>query len=149
MSSASLRTLSGLPSMEFLLQMERNENSTWWFAPQVSMLLLLHTCMRTLSESNQCTDVHTSRVTGRNGVSMKKDWADVGPILSDVPCLSRGRYQPLLMLRSLQFPNVYLSVAAPKFPNFYFIGGPTGNWAQGSVLATVSSVLGLPLSHNF
>ncbi|KAL8836149.1 MAG: hypothetical protein Q9176_006479 [Flavoplaca citrina] len=35
-----------------------------------------------------------------------------------------------------EFPNVYLSVASPSFPNFYFIGGPTGNWAQGSVLAT-------------
>ncbi|KAL9005333.1 MAG: hypothetical protein Q9188_001897, partial [Gyalolechia gomerana] len=52
------------------------------------------------------------QVTGRNGISMKKDWAE--------------------------FPNVYLSVASPNFPNFYFIGGPTGNWAQGSVLATVS-----------
>ncbi|KAL8940818.1 MAG: hypothetical protein Q9216_002607 [Gyalolechia sp. 2 TL-2023] len=50
------------------------------------------------------------QVTGRNGISMKKDWAE--------------------------FPNVYLSVASPNFPNFYFIGGPTGNWAQGSVLAT-------------
>ncbi|KAL9594849.1 MAG: hypothetical protein Q9179_005218 [Wetmoreana sp. 5 TL-2023] len=50
------------------------------------------------------------QVIGRGGISMKTDWAD--------------------------FPNVYLSVASPNFPNFYFIGGPTGNWAQGSVLAT-------------
>ena len=40
----------------------------------------------------------------------------------------------------VQFPNIYLSVASPSFPNFFFIGGPTGNWAQGSVLATVSQL---------
>ncbi|KAL9595235.1 MAG: hypothetical protein Q9219_006569 [cf. Caloplaca sp. 3 TL-2023] len=50
------------------------------------------------------------QVIGRDGISMKKAWAD--------------------------FPNIYLSVASPSFPNFYLIGGPTGNWAQGSVLAT-------------
>ncbi|RAH41072.1 flavin-containing monooxygenase [Aspergillus brunneoviolaceus CBS 621.78] len=33
-------------------------------------------------------------------------------------------------------PNIYLSMATPNFPNFFFIGGPTGNWAQGSVLIT-------------
>ncbi|KAL9638316.1 MAG: hypothetical protein Q9164_001621 [Protoblastenia rupestris] len=46
-------------------------------------------------------------------------------------------YNPLSTNASpYQFPNVYLSVASPMFPNFFFIGGPTGNWAQGSVLAT-------------
>ncbi|KAL2862203.1 flavin-containing monooxygenase [Aspergillus lucknowensis] len=33
-------------------------------------------------------------------------------------------------------PNVYLSMATPNFPNLFFIAGPTGNWAQGSLMIT-------------
>ncbi|CAG8904552.1 unnamed protein product [Penicillium egyptiacum] len=49
-------------------------------------------------------------VTGSNGRTMREEWA--------------------------KSPNIYLSMSTPNFPNFFFIGGPTGNWAQGSVLIT-------------
>ncbi|KAI9368961.1 cyclohexanone monooxygenase [Aspergillus egyptiacus] len=49
-------------------------------------------------------------VTGLEGRTMREEWSES--------------------------PNVYLSMATPHFPNFFFIGGPTGNWAQGSVLIT-------------
>ncbi|KAI3194517.1 hypothetical protein CBS147311_8552 [Penicillium roqueforti] len=49
-------------------------------------------------------------VTGKNGQTMREEWA--------------------------KSPNIYLSMSTPNFPNFFFIGGPTGNWAQGSVLIT-------------
>ncbi|KAL4993015.1 cyclohexanone monooxygenase [Aspergillus recurvatus] len=44
------------------------------------------------------------RVVGSGGRTMKEEWVEQ--------------------------PNIYLSVAAPNFPNFFFIAGPTGNWAQ-------------------
>jgi cation diffusion facilitator CzcD-associated flavoprotein CzcO len=31
-------------------------------------------------------------------------------------------------------PNVYASVAAPGFPNYFVVNGPRGNWGQGCVL---------------
>lgn len=31
-------------------------------------------------------------------------------------------------------PNVYLSITGPKFPNYFVINGPTGNWSQGCAL---------------
>ncbi len=31
-------------------------------------------------------------------------------------------------------PNVYASIAAPGFPNYFVINGPRGNWGQGCVL---------------
>ncbi|KAF2169441.1 hypothetical protein M409DRAFT_20660 [Zasmidium cellare ATCC 36951] len=30
-------------------------------------------------------------------------------------------------------PNVYASITSPGFPNYFVIGGPRGNWAQGTV----------------
>ncbi|KAJ9243859.1 hypothetical protein DTO169E5_2201 [Paecilomyces variotii] len=42
--------------------------------------------------------------------------------------------------------NVYLSLASPNFPNFFFIEGPTTNWAQGTVLITVTA---LSFRHQF
>ncbi|KAF6228775.1 hypothetical protein HO173_011622 [Letharia columbiana] len=35
-----------------------------------------------------------------------------------------------------EYPNIYLSVASPKFPNYFTVGGPTGNWGQGCVLVS-------------
>jgi cation diffusion facilitator CzcD-associated flavoprotein CzcO len=31
-------------------------------------------------------------------------------------------------------PNVYASIAAPGFPNYFVINGPRGNWGQGCAL---------------
>ncbi|KAJ9613307.1 hypothetical protein H2200_003249 [Cladophialophora chaetospira] len=31
-------------------------------------------------------------------------------------------------------PNIYLSIAAPGFPNYFVVNGPTGNWGQGCAL---------------
>ncbi|RDW76197.1 hypothetical protein BP5796_07018 [Coleophoma crateriformis] len=31
-------------------------------------------------------------------------------------------------------PNIYLSITGPKFPNYFVINGPRGNWNQGSNL---------------
>ncbi|KAH8695334.1 hypothetical protein BGW36DRAFT_429212 [Talaromyces proteolyticus] len=47
-------------------------------------------------------------ITGIDGLSMQEAWAEE--------------------------PNIYLSLTAPKFPNYFVINGPTGNWAQGCVL---------------
>lgn len=40
-----------------------------------------------------------------------------------------------------------MTVATPGFPNFFHIGGPTGNWGSGCVLASVCSdpILAIPL----
>ncbi|KAF5003207.1 hypothetical protein FDECE_10225 [Fusarium decemcellulare] len=35
-------------------------------------------------------------------------------------------------------PMVYLALTVPKFPNYFVVNGPQGNWAVGSVLASVS-----------
>ncbi|KAJ5150457.1 uncharacterized protein N7500_010646 [Penicillium coprophilum] len=50
------------------------------------------------------------KVTGKAGRTMHEEWEEQ--------------------------PNIYLSMATPNFPNFFFIAGPTGNWAQGSLLIT-------------
>lgn len=50
------------------------------------------------------------QVTGLHGRKMEQEWEDA--------------------------PQCYLSVASPNFPNFFFIGGPTGNWSQGCVLVS-------------
>ncbi|KAF3398832.1 putative sterigmatocystin biosynthesis monooxygenase stcW [Talaromyces pinophilus] len=34
-------------------------------------------------------------------------------------------------------PNIYLSITCPKFPNYFVINGPTGNWGQGCVLPSL------------
>jgi hypothetical protein len=31
-------------------------------------------------------------------------------------------------------PNVYASIAAPGFPNYFVVNGPRGNWGQGCAL---------------
>ena len=31
-------------------------------------------------------------------------------------------------------PNIYASIAAPAFPNYFVINGPRGNWGQGCAL---------------
>ncbi|CAH0054701.1 unnamed protein product [Clonostachys solani] len=49
-------------------------------------------------------------VKGRGGVLMREQWAER--------------------------PRIYLTVATPGFPNFFHIGGPTGNWGSGCVLAS-------------
>ena len=41
------------------------------------------------------------------------------------------------MLTLTLYPNIYLSVAGPNFPNYFTVGGPTGNWGQGCVLVSV------------
>ncbi|GME37623.1 hypothetical protein A1O5_08415 [Neofusicoccum parvum] len=33
-------------------------------------------------------------------------------------------------------PKVYLALTVPKFPNYFVVNGPRGNWAAGSVLAS-------------
>lgn len=33
-------------------------------------------------------------------------------------------------------PFVYLAVTVPKFPNYFVVNGPRGNWANGSALPT-------------
>ncbi|KAL2802551.1 cyclohexanone monooxygenase [Aspergillus granulosus] len=50
------------------------------------------------------------KITGKAGRTMHEEWDDQ--------------------------PNIYLSVATPNFPNLFFISGPTGNWAQGSLMIT-------------
>jgi hypothetical protein len=35
-------------------------------------------------------------------------------------------------------PNIYCSIAAPGFPNYFVINGPGGNWGQGCALPSVS-----------
>lgn len=51
------------------------------------------------------------KITGLGGVVMKEDWAET--------------------------PNIYLSITAPKFPNYFVVNGPTGNWGQGCALPSV------------
>ncbi|VTT64604.1 unnamed protein product [Fusarium fujikuroi] len=49
-----------------------------------------------------------SKITGIDGVTMKDEWSEN--------------------------PNIYLGITGPKFPNYFVINGPTGNWGQGCVL---------------
>ncbi|KAL4919355.1 hypothetical protein BDW62DRAFT_179414 [Aspergillus aurantiobrunneus] len=51
------------------------------------------------------TDIR-SKVTGKRGRVMQEDW------------------------EQQQQPNIYLSLAAPNFSNFFVIACPMGNWAQ-------------------
>ncbi|KAF5692407.1 monooxygenase [Fusarium denticulatum] len=48
------------------------------------------------------------QITGIDGVTMKDEWSDS--------------------------PNIHLGITGPKFPNYFVINGPTGNWGQGCVL---------------
>ena len=48
------------------------------------------------------------KITGAGGTVMQEEWAEE--------------------------PNIYLSVAAPKYPNYFVINGPRGNWGHGCVL---------------
>ncbi|KAG5752886.1 hypothetical protein H9Q72_005652 [Fusarium xylarioides] len=48
------------------------------------------------------------KIIGVGGVTMKEEWS--------------------------QNPNIYLGITGPKFPNYFVINGPTGNWCQGCVL---------------
>ncbi|KIW63896.1 hypothetical protein PV04_08864 [Phialophora macrospora] len=48
------------------------------------------------------------RITGVDGAVMQDEWEET--------------------------PNIYLSIAAPKFPNYFVVNGPTGNWGQGCAL---------------
>ena len=38
------------------------------------------------------------------------------------------------VMQNIAEPNVYASVAAPGFPNYFVINGPRGNWGQGCAL---------------
>ncbi|EXJ61851.1 hypothetical protein A1O7_02281 [Cladophialophora yegresii CBS 114405] len=38
------------------------------------------------------------------------------------------------VMQDQQSPNVYASVAAPGFPNYFVVNGPRGNWGQGCIL---------------
>ena len=48
------------------------------------------------------------RITGTGGAVMQEEWADQ--------------------------PNIYCSIAAPNYPNYFVVNGPTGNWGQGCAL---------------
>ena len=48
------------------------------------------------------------KIIGTDGAVMQEEWAET--------------------------PNIYLSIAAPKFPNYFVVNGPTGNWGQGCAL---------------
>ncbi|KAF5560695.1 sterigmatocystin biosynthesis monooxygenase stcW [Fusarium napiforme] len=48
------------------------------------------------------------QITGVDRVTMKDEWSEN--------------------------PNIYLGITGPKFPNYFVINGPTGNWGQGCVL---------------
>ncbi|KIX10029.1 uncharacterized protein Z518_01110 [Rhinocladiella mackenziei CBS 650.93] len=48
------------------------------------------------------------KITGVNGAVVQDEWKET--------------------------PNIYLSITAPKFPNYFVINGPTGNWGQGCAL---------------
>ncbi|KIN03267.1 hypothetical protein OIDMADRAFT_119824 [Oidiodendron maius Zn] len=48
------------------------------------------------------------KITGVNGAIIQDEWSEI--------------------------PNIYLSIASPKFPNYFVVNGPTGNWGQGCVL---------------
>lgn len=66
-------------------------------------------------------------ISGRDGVVMQEEWKET--------------------------PNIYLSITAPKFPNYFVVNGPTGNWGQGCALPSVSKrnsiadTLELPYTH--
>lgn len=72
-----------------------------------------------------------SKVTGLNGRVMQEDWAEVSFWTNRIATVNDPTSMPT------QYPNIYLSVASPNFPNYFTIGGPTGNWAQGSTLVSV------------
>lgn len=55
------------------------------------------------------------KITGLNGAIMQEEWKET--------------------------PNIYLSITAPKFPNYFVVNGPTGNWGQGCALPSVSVIL--------
>jgi cation diffusion facilitator CzcD-associated flavoprotein CzcO len=59
------------------------------------------------------------RITGVDGAVMQDEWKET--------------------------PNIYLSIAAPKFPNYFVVNGPTGNWGQGCALPSVSLAAQPPL----
>ncbi|EXJ70263.1 uncharacterized protein A1O5_06331 [Cladophialophora psammophila CBS 110553] len=48
------------------------------------------------------------KIVGMNGAVMQEDWSEE--------------------------PNIYLSITGPKYPNYFVINGPTGNWGQGCAL---------------
>jgi cation diffusion facilitator CzcD-associated flavoprotein CzcO len=48
------------------------------------------------------------KITGLNGAVMQEEWATQ--------------------------PNIYCSIAAPNYPNYFVVNGPTGNWGQGCAL---------------
>jgi cation diffusion facilitator CzcD-associated flavoprotein CzcO len=48
------------------------------------------------------------KIIGTDGVVMQEEWADT--------------------------PNIYCSIAAPNYPNYFVVNGPTGNWGQGCAL---------------
>lgn len=52
------------------------------------------------------------KITGLDGAVMQEEWKET--------------------------PNIYLSITAPKFPNYFVVNGPTGNWGQGCALPSVS-----------
>ena len=39
-----------------------------------------------------------------------------------------------LVMQDRKEPNIYASIAAPGFPNYFVVNGPRGNWGQGCVL---------------
>jgi cation diffusion facilitator CzcD-associated flavoprotein CzcO len=47
-------------------------------------------------------------IIGAGGVVMQEEWAEE--------------------------PNIYLSVAAPRYPNYFVVNGPRGNWGHGCIL---------------
>ncbi|KAH6699806.1 cyclohexanone monooxygenase [Leptodontidium sp. MPI-SDFR-AT-0119] len=51
------------------------------------------------------------KIQGRDGAIMKNEWSKA--------------------------PNIYLSIASPKFPNYFVMNGPRGNWAQGCALPSL------------
>ncbi|KAH8159956.1 hypothetical protein CIB48_g8289 [Xylaria polymorpha] len=69
-------------------------------------------------------------VKGVEGKTMKDQWAEV--CVKIFPTLLRDD----AYLLAIQRPRIYLTVATPGFPNFFHIGGPTGNWGSGCVLSS-------------
>lgn len=59
------------------------------------------------------------RITGTKGTTMQEEWSET--------------------------PNIYLSIAAPNFPNYFVVNGPTGNWGQGCALPSVRNIVVLIL----
>ncbi|KAH6984314.1 hypothetical protein BKA56DRAFT_630774 [Ilyonectria sp. MPI-CAGE-AT-0026] len=58
-------------------------------------------------------------ITGVDGVTMRNEWSEN--------------------------PNIYLGITGPKFPNYFVINGPTGNWGQGCVLPSHEVQIGYAL----